>query len=164
MSTSMGTIITAQIELVAPRAELHFFDQQSVQLAQPLTPLAAWTQMMAKPLPLMALAFSIRDAISARFGIKRIGGFSGITPGFVQAGDKLDFFRVETVTDTVLSLSERDRHLDVLTCLTTIDKTLTITTSVKVHNHFGRIYMIPVGPAHTLIARAMLRRLCNTLN
>lgn len=159
MTTLMTTLQTARIELVAPKADLHLFDQQSVQLAQALTPLEAWSHIMRDPLPLMGLAFRVRDAIAARFGVKRIGGFSGQTSVDVKVGDKLDFFLVETVNDSMLSLSERDRHLDVLTCVTSVESVLTITSSVKVHNRFGRIYMLPVAPAHKLIVRTMLRRL-----
>ncbi|WP_312808455.1 hypothetical protein [Agrobacterium cavarae] len=36
---------------------------------------------------------------------------------------------------------------------------LTITSSIVTHNAFGRIYMLPVGPAHTLIINSDLRRL-----
>lgn len=159
MNTVIQRITPSQVELVAPRAALNFFDQQSVTLRRPLTPLEAWTQIMVEPLPLMGLAFKLRDAIATRFGVKRIGGFSGEKPGFVQVGDKLDFFLVETLSDTVMSLSERDKHLDVLTCVTCVENTLTITSSVKVHNRFGRLYMLPVAPAHRLIVRTMLRRL-----
>ena len=159
MSTEIKKITPSQIELVAPQEDLNFFDQQSVVLNAPLSPLEAWGQIMADPLPLMGVAFKVRDAIAARFGVKRIGGFSGAQPGFVQVGDKLDFFLVETLSDTVMSLSERDKHLDVLTCVTCLENTLTITSSVKVHNRFGRFYMLPVAPAHRLIVRTMLRRL-----
>jgi len=159
MGAPIDRITPAQVELVAPRADLNFFDQQSVVVSDPMTPLEAWTRIMAVPLPFMATAFKLRDAISARFGVKRIGGFSGAAPGFVQVGDKLDFFVVETLTDHVMSLSERDRHLDVLTRVTCVENTVTITSSVKVHNWFGRIYMLPVGPAHRMIVRRMLRTL-----
>lgn len=159
MGTQMERITPVQVELVAPRGALDFFDQQSVVVPDPLTPLEAWTRIMAEPVPFMGTAFKLRDAISARFGVKRIGGFSGKPPGFVQVGDKLDFFLVETLSDTVMSLSERDRHLDVLTCVTCADNTVTITSSVKVHNWFGRVYMLPVGPAHRMIVKHMLRKL-----
>lgn len=159
MTGPLAKITTAQVELVAPRGELDFFDQQSVRLAAPLTPLEAWTAMMAEPLPLLGLAFRVRDAISGWFGVKRIGGFSGEVRTFVQEGDKLDFFLVETAREDVLTLSARDRHLDVLTCVTSVENTLTITSSVKVHNRFGWFYMLPVRPAHKLIVWAMLRRL-----
>ncbi len=150
-------------DLVAPRAQLAFYDSQSIPLLHPLTTLEAWNLQMARPLPLMALAFRIRDAISARFGVKRIGGFSGRRAVSVQPGDHLDFFLVERAEPQVLTLTERDRHLDVMTCLTTGGGRLAITSSVVTHNSFGRAYMLPVAPAHRLIVRAMLRRLAKDL-
>lgn len=150
-------------DLVAPREKLAFYDSQSIPLPRPVTALEAWNLQMARPLPLMALAFRIRDAISARFGVKRIGGFSGQRADGVAAGDRLDFFLVERVTPQVLTLTERDRHLDVMTCITTTGGQLAITSSVITHNLFGRAYMLPVGPAHKVIVRAMLRRLARDL-
>ena len=146
-------------DLIAPRDQLAFFDSQSIPLPHPITALEGWNLQMARPLPLMALAFRIRDAISVRFGVKRIGGFSGRRSETVRPGDRLDFFLVERADPQVLTLTERDRHLDVMTCITTTGGRLAITSSVVTHNWFGRAYMLPVGPAHRLIVRAMLRRL-----
>lgn len=55
------------------------------------------------------------------------------------------FFRVEHSDREMLVLTERDRHLDVMLCIATSDRWLSITTSVVVHNTFGRAYMVPVG-------------------
>ncbi len=116
---------------------------------------------MMLPLPGMAMAFRLRDAISARFGVARIGGFSGVAVDEVEveAGDHLDFFLVEEVSDAVLVLTSRDRHLDVMTCLLVEGRRVSITASVKTHDWFGRVYMLPVAPAHRLIVWLMLRRL-----
>lgn len=114
---------------------------------------------MSRPSWILKVAFRIRDVISSKFGVKKIGGFSTAAPTAVAVGDKLDFFLVEYVSDDVLTLSERDRHLDVLTCISTQGKTLTITSSVQTHNTFGRAYMLPVGPAHKWIVRSFLRRI-----
>ena len=114
---------------------------------------------MARPLPLMALAFRLRDAVSARFGVRPIGGFSGARRQAVKVGERLDFFLVEHAAPQVLVLTERDRHLDVMTCITTSGGELAITSSVITHNRYGRIYMWPVAPAHRLIVRHMLRRM-----
>ena len=65
----------ATAALVAPRSQLAYLDSQSVTLAAPLTAVQAWRKIMAKPLPGLGLAFRIRDAIAARFGVARIGGF-----------------------------------------------------------------------------------------
>lgn len=146
-------------QLIAPLAELAFLDSQSVTLPAPITALEAWRRVMAKPLPGMRWAFWLRDAISARFGVARIGGFSGAEVGNPQVGDHLDFFLIEHIDDQVLSLTARDRHLDVMTCVTVEGPRLSITASVVTHNGFGRLYMVPVAPAHRLIVWAMLRRL-----
>ncbi|WP_333827874.1 DUF2867 domain-containing protein [Pararhodobacter sp.] len=150
-------------DLAAPPAELLFHHARSIALPQPMSALEAWNRLMQQPLPGMALAFRLRDAISARFGVARIGGFSGQPARQPQIGERLDFFLIERIEPEMLTLSVRDRHLDVLTCVTTHAQRLTITSSVKVHNLFGRAYMIPVAPAHRLIVMLMMHRLKRAL-
>lgn len=148
--------------LVAPRQRLDFFHEGAVDLTQPLTPAMAWGRIMADPLPGMRLAFRVRDVIAARFGVARIGGFSGATIGTPKVGDHLDFFLVEAAEPGRLTLTARDRHLDVMICVEGGAR-LVITASVVTHNVFGRAYMWVVGPAHRLIVRSMLRRLVRGL-
>ncbi|SEQ49523.1 DUF2867 domain-containing protein [Thalassovita taeanensis] len=150
--------------LIAPRDQLNFLDVATLPLPHPMTPFEVWQMMMEKPLPLAKQAFWLRDAISARFGVKKIGGFSTRPTTPPRIGRKLDFFLVEDISPTRMLLTERDRHLDVMTCITTTDSVLAITSSVKVHNTYGRLYMLPVAPAHKLIVSAMLRRLRKTLS
>ena len=149
----------ASIHTLRPLPELDYHDSRSVLLPVQITALQAWNLMTAEQGPLMRLAFRTRDAISALFGVKRIGGFSGTRREAVQAGDYLDFFLVEHSAPEVLVLTERDRHLDVMTCVSMADRVLTITSSVVTHNTFGRLYMLPVGPAHKLIVNSYLKRL-----
>ncbi len=149
---------------MAPRDALCFYDSQSAIVRSPVTPLSAWQRIMSRPLPGIGLAFRLRDAISARFGVRRIGGFSGRFVERVCAGDHLDFFLVEAITDRHMTLTARDRHLDVMVCVTVdpagvANQRVGITASVITHNSFGRAYMMPVAPAHRMIVRAMLRRL-----
>ncbi len=75
----------------------------------------------------------------------------------------LGFFLVEHISPDILTLTARDRHLDVMTCISTLDNKLTITASVKTHTAFGRIYMIPVTPAHKLIVRKNLRQIMQSV-
>ncbi|MEP5760334.1 MAG: DUF2867 domain-containing protein [Litoreibacter sp.] len=151
------TLPGTNIQVLAPVDELRFFDTQSVSLDQPVSPLDAWRMVASKPAPLMKRAFKVRDAISSMFGVKKIGGFSGTTPKSVEVGQMLDFFLVEYISEDVLTLTERDRHLDVMTCISSAANELTITSSVITHNTFGRIYMMPVGPAHKMIVRKYLK-------
>jgi len=147
------------IVTLGPLASLDYHDSQSVTLARPVSPLEAWNIIMASPQPMLRAAFAVRDAISARFGVKRIGGFSGARVTQAAAGEYLDFFLVEEATPEHLVLTERDRHLDVMTCVSCEGQVLTITSSVITHNLFGRAYMVPVGIAHRAIVRNMLARL-----
>jgi hypothetical protein len=155
------TLPNSNAQTLAPIETLDFYCPQSITLPAPITPQLAWTIVMSHRSPILTAAFTIRDAISACFGVKKIGGFAASTAVGVKVGDKLNFFLVEHTSDDVLSLSVRDRHLDVLTCISTDQNTLTITSSVKTHNLFGRIYMIPVAPAHKLIVWNSLRRVKN---
>ncbi|HRK43335.1 MAG TPA: DUF2867 domain-containing protein [Gemmobacter sp.] len=145
--------------LVAPRAALVYYDQQRVTLPRPLGPVEAWNRIMANPLPGMGLAFRLRDAISARFGVQRIGGFSGRKVTEPRVGERLDFFLVEGLSAEQMVLTARDRHLDVMISVDVAGAELAITASVVTHNRFGRAYMLPVAPAHRLIVWLMLRRL-----
>lgn len=151
-------------ELLAPLPLLDYHDSQSIALPRPMSALEAWNLVMAEPLPGLKLAFRLRDAIASRFGVRRIGGLSGRRATAVQPGDRLDFFLVERAEPETLVLTERDRHLDVMTCVTTTGGRLTITASVITHNRFGRAYMVPVGPAHRLIVWLMLTRLRRRLD
>ena len=100
--------------------------------------------------------------LASIFGVQRIGGFSGATVEEPRVGDHLDFFLVEGAEPARLTLTARDRHLDVMICVTGGER-LAITASVVTHNRFGRAYMCVVGPAHRLIVRVMLRRLLRGL-
>ncbi len=151
--------MTGTTQTLGPIEVLDYYDSRSITLPVSVSPLQAWTLIMAEPQPVLRVAFWIRDAISARFGVKRIGGFSGKTRDAVQVGDHLDFFLVEGVGANLLVLTARDRHLDVMTSISTVDRSVTVTSSVVTHNWFGRVFMVPVGVAHKWIVRQMLRRL-----
>jgi len=148
---------------LAGRSALDYFDAQTVDVSQPITAIEAWAIITEQTGPLMRLAFKVRDAVSAMFGVRRIGGFSGSFRDGVEAGDRLDFFLVERIEPNILVLTARDRHLDVMTCVTTGRASVTITASVVTKNAFGRLYMLPVGPAHRAIVSGSLRKLQKTL-
>lgn len=145
--------------LVAPKGELAFLHARSVVLDRPVTALEGWTLIRSRPSPLLAAAMRVRDAISGSFGVAPISGFSRAQRTSIAPGERLDFFLVEHASDTDLVLSVRDRHLDVMTWISARERTYRITSSVKVHNLFGRLYMVPVALAHRMIVAADLGRL-----
>ncbi|WP_455805488.1 DUF2867 domain-containing protein [Pseudomonas fluorescens] len=154
---------TSPAHTLSALPDLDYYHSSSMPLPVEITTLDAWNFMRAKPGLFMRLAFRTRDVISSLFGVKRIGGFSGARRETVQTGEKLDFFLVEHTAPDLLLLSVRDRHLDVMICLSITDCVFTITSSVVTHNVFGRIYMLPVGLVHKLLVNRDLGRLKRNL-
>ena len=160
MGAGMSAIaVPVGAALIAPREALDFLHVGEVELAQPLTALEVWSRTTAGGLPLVPLTFRVRDGISGLFGVAPIGGLKAPPPEGVRVGDELAFFTVDAVRDDLLALAVRDRHLDVMACITAEGRKVQVTASVRVKNLFGHVYMLPVGPAHRLIVWAMLRRL-----
>ena len=155
----MITLSNTNIRILGAVSNLNYFDTQSTVLPRKVGPLDAWNIMTGHPQPLLKAAFRIRDTVSSFFGVKKIGGFSGRKFDTISVGNHLDFFLVEYVDEECLVLTERDRHLDVMTCISIQGSTATVTSSVRVLNFFGNLYMIPVGIAHRVIVRRMLNRL-----
>lgn len=141
---------------------LTFLQSRRVVVPGPMTAAEIWPALMARPLPGLKLAFRLRDAISARFGVQRIGGFSH-RAAEPKVGAHLDFFLVEALEPRRMVLTARDSHLDVMICATANPvpqgTEIGLTASVRTHNRFGRLYMGPVGPAHRLIVWWLLWRL-----
>lgn len=160
----MITLANSNIRVLEQVSGLNYFDSQTVELPHEITPLDVWNLTIKDPRPVLKFAFGVRDAVSAWFGVKKIRGFSGQAAQSATIGEYLDFFLIEYADDTTLALTERDRHLDVMTCISTKGATVTITSSVKVHNYFGHAYMVPVGIAHRWIVRSMLGRLQQKLS
>ncbi|HYW58080.1 MAG TPA: DUF2867 domain-containing protein [Polaromonas sp.] len=105
----------------------------------------------------------LRHAVMAPFGIKNHGVLSGVGVEPSVPGQRMGLFEVVSVTPHELVLQDDDKHLVVqLSVLKQIgdathDK-LTLSTVVHIHNTLGRAYMVFVGPAHKVIAPAVMRR------
>jgi hypothetical protein len=111
-------------------------------------------------------AMSARNRIVQLFGLKNLGAFDRLdqvrTPRIYSAGDRVGIFTLfQNSFDEVL-LGDRDKHLNVVLSvhrrLLPDGKAVevTLTTVVHVKNLLGRLYMLPVTPAHRIIAPAML--------
>ncbi len=98
---------------------------------------------------------SLRNAMMAPLGLK--------TDDAPSAGEKFGMFPVISSTENRTILGFDDKHLDfrlVLDAMPVADQStkVTLSTAVKTHNHFGRIYLAVVLPFHRIIARTMLAR------
>ena len=151
------------VRLVAELAQLDFLHCAAVRIGGRVTALQAYCAMTAHIPAWLSTAFRLRDFVSRRFRVADIHGFTPRTAEREPAvGERLDFFTVEAIDAHRLVLTSRDTHLAVMVCL---DLTpagegvlrLSVTTSVQRYNAFGRLYMIPVGPAHGPIVKRMLK-------
>ncbi|WP_162425804.1 DUF2867 domain-containing protein [Pontibacter pudoricolor] len=112
--------------------------------------------------------FAIRNKIVGLFGLKTSGQVSDRQKqrdNFkCEPGDQLGLFKVYNKTENEVVLGENDKHLNFRVSLfldrpldNTGRKSLTVTTTVKFNNLFGRVYFLFVRPFHKLIVPVMLK-------
>lgn len=87
-----------------------------------------------------------------------------------EPGEQIGLFKVFDKTDTEVVLGEDDKHLDFRVSLFLEQqdpnfpgKHLTISTTVRFNNWFGKVYFIPVRPFHKLIVPVMLKGILHKL-
>ena len=83
-------------------------------------------------------------------------------------GERLGLFKVFSRSENELILGEDDKHLDFRVSLLQVPLSsskaeLTISTTVKFHNAFGRSYFFLVKPFHKLIVQTMLKGIVHQL-
>ena len=112
------------------------------------------------------MAMSARNRIVQLVGLKNLGALNNLdTAGGQKAykpGDRIGIFTLFEDSFEEVLLGDRDKHLNVV--LSVHRKLLpggkavdvTLTTVVHVKNLLGRLYMLPVTPAHRIIAPAVL--------
>lgn len=105
----------------------------------------------------------VRNQLVKPFGLKNLGTMTSVEPGEAMTGKRLGLFEVVSSQINELVLQDNDKHLLVQLSVfrqrhdDTHDR-LTLSTVVHVHNLLGHVYMAFVGPAHKVIAPAVLRR------
>lgn len=105
----------------------------------------------------------LRNAVVQPLGLKDLGAMSAVPSRAAQPGQRMGLFEVVSVLPQELVLQDDDKHLVVQLSVfkqahdPQHDK-LTLSTVVHIHNTLGRIYMAFVGPAHKVIAPAVVRR------
>ncbi len=111
--------------------------------------------------------FNFRNKVVSVFGLKTSGSLENreeqLKKFHCQPGERLGLFQVYEKNDNEVILGEDDKHLNFRISLLKEDtnnlntKTLTISTTVKFNNLFGRIYFAPVKPFHKIIVPKMLK-------
>ncbi len=166
--TASTTPYGSQIASRLPGA--YFHDAWAIRATEPnLTALEQFLRVARKTPAWIDRLMTLRNHIVGLFGLKNLGGIAQIDPNKkasdYQAGDPVGIFTLISNTPNEVLLGDSDQHLNVVVSvhkqsnLAEEDTTITVTTVVHVHNWLGRLYMIPVTPAHKVIARAMVRAL-----
>jgi Protein of unknown function (DUF2867) len=164
------------IESTAPRQSAvaallpgaYFHDAWEIQAAEPdLDALGQFLRVARKTPPWVERLMAVRNRVVSVCGLKNLGGLSQIDPGksdsAYRSGDRVGIFTIISRSANEVLLGDRDKHLDVVVSVhkrTDRDgaaAVVTVTTVVHVKNWLGRLYMLPVAPAHRVIARAMVR-------
>jgi hypothetical protein len=105
----------------------------------------------------------LRNRVVQPFGLKNLGAMSAVREGEALPGQRMGLFEVVSCNPHELVLQDDDKHLVVqLSVLKQahdeVHDKLTLSTVVHIHNTLGRVYMFFVGPAHKVIAPAVVRR------
>lgn len=146
----------------------YFHDAWAIQAAKPRLDALEQFIRVAQKTPLwIERLMALRNRIVAHFGLKDLGGLAQMDPNKkasdYQPGDHVGIFTLISNSPHEVLLGDSDKHLNVVVSVhkqadaTQSSVIITVTTVVHVHNWLGRLYMIPVKPAHQVIARAMVR-------
>jgi Protein of unknown function (DUF2867) len=111
-------------------------------------------------------AMLARNRIVRLFGLKDLGALSAVpamAEHALQPGQRIGIFTFASATPTELVMQDTDKHLSVRIAVIkqTVDAVhdrVIACTVVHTHNLLGKLYLLPVGPAHKYIVPAVLRR------
>ncbi len=107
----------------------------------------------------------LRNRVVVWFGLRPAGDWrAGLKPADAawQPGDRVGIFTLMSMDEDEVIVGDDDRHLRVLISLRRLSAgggqpaRVVISTVVHLHNTLGRLYMLPVTPAHRVIAPVVL--------
>lgn len=146
----------------------YFYDAWAIRAAEPrLDALGQFMRVVKRTPVWIESLMAVRNRVTSMIGLKDLGGLSWVDPEKLDSeyrpGDRVGIFTLISNSPHEALFGDRDKHLDVVVSVhkhvvSEVDTTtVTVTTVVHVHNWVGRLYMIPVAPAHRIIARSMTR-------
>ena len=104
------------------------------------------------------MLLDLRNKVVAPFGLKTSGEDD------VKAGGMIGLFPVLSETPERLVAGFDDHHLDFRVVVDVLpagrDKEVTATTLVLTHNWLGRAYLAAIMPFHRMIAKTLLKQVC----
>jgi hypothetical protein len=120
---------------------------------------AITTQIFRMPWWVIGL-MKIRNSIVKILGLRNGKNETVKEAAYYSAGSKAGYFTVTERNANEIVMGENDRHL-YFRASVLIDREqsfIYLTTIVRFHNVWGRIYFLPVKPFHRLVIKSLLKR------
>ncbi|MDR1156130.1 MAG: DUF2867 domain-containing protein [Bacteroidales bacterium] len=117
------------------------------------------TQIFKMPQWVIGL-MTIRNSIVKIFGLKTGKNQNLNGAAYYPVGSKAGYFTVTERNANEIVMGEDDRHL-YFRASVMVDREpsfIYLTTIVRFHNAWGRIYFLPVKPFHRLIIKSLMKR------
>jgi Protein of unknown function (DUF2867) len=152
MMIKVSSVTPSDFGAILPAS--NFVDAFEMTVAHGAGSYAFTKHIMASTPAWVGRLLSLRNALMAPFGLH--------TDEAPSAGEKFGMFPVISTSDARTVLGFDDKHLDfriILDAAPLAGATkLTLSTAVRTHNTFGKIYLAAVMPFHKVIVRTMLGR------
>ncbi|MFZ6746770.1 DUF2867 domain-containing protein [Undibacterium sp. JH2W] len=161
------TAIPANSKIAEDVPGAYFYDcYQTPFPHEDLSAMQIYMDTFAKTPDWVNALMGIRNRVVTLFGLKNVGRMKNMDkskpPETYQVGDKAGIFSLVYKSDEEVILCDSDKHLDVKVSVSKQNRDgqafIALSTVVHVHNNLGRAYMFFVGPAHKVIAPAVLAR------
>ncbi len=162
--------VNSKAEALLPGA--YFHDAWAISAALPeLDALGQFLRVASTTPVWIDRMMALRNIVVSQFGLKNLGGLAAIDSSKRSSdylpGDRVGIFTLIEQTESEVLLGDDDKHLNVVVSVHKATSTpgqgtvVTVTTIVHVKNWLGRLYMLPVAPAHHIIARTMVKAVGN---
>lgn len=102
---------------------------------------------------------SIRNKIMSLFGAKVV---DKKTQDDFEVGNKIGLFKIYYISEQEIIAGEKDWHLDFCISFYKKDEKVILSTFVKYHNTFGKVYMNIIKPFHKLLVKNSLKNLLDS--
>lgn len=150
----------------------YFYDAWKIQAVLPeLDPLDQFLRVVSATPKWIDFMMVLRNRVVGIFGLKNLRTLSGISSSKSSSeyipGERVGIFTLIEKSEQEVLLGDDDKHLNVVVSVykeeeaKTGNTVVTVTTIVHIKNRLGRLYMIPVAPAHHVIARTMTKIIGN---
>lgn len=150
----------------------YFHDAWKIQAALPeLDPLDQFLRVVSATPKWVDSLMILRNHVVGLFGLKNLGTLSGVDSSKssleYKLGERVGIFTLIEKNEQEVILGDDDKHLNVVVSIhkevevSSGNTLVTVTTVVNIKNWLGRLYMVPVAPAHHVIARTMTKVIGN---